>query len=74
MKKYILLALLFSLCFMQRGERFKDRFQNNFQFYLKMLISQYHNTRLGSSLHFLQLCLPLPGPDIEYVKLVFSSL
>ena len=30
MKKYILLALLFSLCFMQRGERFKDRFQNNF--------------------------------------------
>jgi len=30
MKKYLLLVILFSLCFMQRGERWKNKFQNNF--------------------------------------------
>ena len=30
MKKYFLLVLLLSLCFTQRGERWKNRFKNDF--------------------------------------------
>ena len=30
MKKYLLFVILFSLCFMQRGQKFKNRFENNF--------------------------------------------
>ena len=30
MKKYLFLVVLFSLCFMQRGERWKNKFKNDF--------------------------------------------